>query len=344
MEMHHAHRALSKGTCAFCNVELAKNKMTQHLRSCTARRARQEKPSQETKTRLFHLLAEGQYQPEYWLHFELPASAALWTVDDFLKAMWIEDLDHLSGFTINGTDYSVDDPDAWYALPAGAEPEAEALTEQEQAEALREVVGQVISSWVEGSASALGIAAHLELLVPEWIAEIKKPRSVGELVQLLKAERASILQAEKRASKDDPTLSSEAKRASSLTSYFQKMVVEDLLEAVEDRSMEVALERVLSVGQKFSYLYDYGSSTHITLRVIAEREGLVSDQQDSVKLLAQNTAPTFPCSVCGKPATTVAIGYYPDLAQRAFCTACASKHGEEGGMLPLINSPRVGVL
>ena len=347
METHPARRVLSTGTCTFCKGELAKNKMTQHLKSCKERLATlatHKAPSQEKTTRWFHLLAEGQYNPHYWLHFELPASESLWTVDGFLKDLWIEDLDHLSGFTINGTDYSIDDPDDFYALPVGAEPEAEALPEEEQTESISEVVSQVLSSWATGPVSSLGMASHLELLAPEWIAEIKKPRSVGELVEFLKAERASLLQAEKRARKDDPTLSPEAKRASYLTSSFQKMVVEELLEAVEDRSMEVALERVLAVGQKFSYIYDYGSSTYITLRVIAEREGMGPDQQDPVQLLARNTAPTFPCSVCGKPATTVAMGYFTDIAEQVFCPACARKQGEEEGMLPLINSPRVGVL
>ena len=39
METQPAQRALSKGTCAFCKVELAKNTMTQHLKSCQARLA-----------------------------------------------------------------------------------------------------------------------------------------------------------------------------------------------------------------------------------------------------------------------------------------------------------------
>ena len=104
METQPARRPISKGNCAFCKAELAKNKMTQHLKSCKQRLAAiatQEEKSQETKTRLFHILAEGQYNPQYWLHFEVPASESLWLLDGFLKKMWINDLDHLSGFTIN---------------------------------------------------------------------------------------------------------------------------------------------------------------------------------------------------------------------------------------------------
>ena len=168
---------------------------------------------------------------------------------------------------------------------------------------------------------------------------------VDELVDFLKGELARMTKEEKPAWKDDQDISPEAKRKRYQTLYFQKMVVEDLLEAVEDRSLEVSLERVLKVGQKFSYIYDYGSSTYINLRVIAEREGIVQNKKEPVQLLARNTAPAFPCIVCEKPATTVAMGYFTNsIADSVFCTECANKQVEEGRMLPIINSPRAGVL
>src|SRR5436190_19260359 len=119
METQSTPRPLSQGTCVFCKAELAKNKMTQHLKFCKQRLATlatQEQRSQEMKTRLFHILAEGQYNPQYWLHFEVPATVSLWSLDSFLKDMWIDDLDHLSGFTINGTNYSIDYPDDFFSL------------------------------------------------------------------------------------------------------------------------------------------------------------------------------------------------------------------------------------
>ena len=102
----------STGNCIFCQTEVAKSKMTQHLKFCKQRRAtiaKQEETPTQPKTKLFHILAEGQYAPQYWLHFEMPASEPLWSLDAFLKDMWVDDLDHLSGFTINGTSYSVED-------------------------------------------------------------------------------------------------------------------------------------------------------------------------------------------------------------------------------------------
>ncbi len=348
METQTTHRAISKGTCEFCKAEFAKNKMTQHLKSCKQRLAdiaAQEGKSRKTKTRLFHILAEGQYNPQYWLHFEVPASASLWSLDQFLKDMWIDDLDHLSGFTINGTNYSIDYPDEFFSLSEVEETEEEEISEEEKEKELRELVDEIVSEFAEISASYSSSPLNPAPLLTEWIAEIKKPRSVDELVDFLKRELARITKEDKSALKYDQDISLEEKRKRYLILYYQKMVVEDLLEAVEDRSMDVSLERVLKVGQKFSYVYDYGSSTYINLRVIAEREGIVQNKKKPVQLLARNTAPTFPCVVCGKPGTAVAMGYFTDsIADSVFCTECANKQDREGGMLPIINSPRAGVL
>ena len=72
-----------------------------------------------------------------------------------------------------------------------------------------------------------------------------------------------------------------------------KFCKQSLLDELEDRSMGVSLARALKVGQKFSYIYDYGSSTYVQLTVIAEREGIVQNKREPVQLLAQNIAPTF---------------------------------------------------
>src|SRR5438105_309741 len=141
METQPTRRTISKGTCAFCKAEFAKNQMTQHLKSCKQRLAdiaAQEQKSRKTKTRLFHILAEGQYNPQYWLHFEVPATESLWSIDRFLKDMWIDDLDHLSGFTINGTNYSQDYPDEFFSFNQPEEPEEEEeLSEEEQEQEVR---------------------------------------------------------------------------------------------------------------------------------------------------------------------------------------------------------------
>src|SRR5205814_9307565 len=105
--------------------------------------AAQEKQYQKKKIHIFHILAEGKYNPHYWLHFEVPASEALGSLDRFLKDMWIDDLDHLSGFTINGTNYSTDYPDDLFFFGEGEEIKEEDFSEEVEEKELREVVDEI---------------------------------------------------------------------------------------------------------------------------------------------------------------------------------------------------------
>ncbi len=323
--------------------------MTQHLKSCKQRQATiasKEEESQETKTRLFHILAEGRYSSEYWLHFEVPASESLWTLDGFIKQMWIDDLDHLSGFEINGTNYHYDYSDDLYSFVGVKEIAEEDVSEKDEEEEIREIIEQVLEKYAERTALYAEFTPLEDPLPTEWIAEIKKPRSVDDFINFLKEELARVTKEGRQIWKPNQEISPREQHKRSRTLDYQKMVVEDLLEAVEDRSMDALLGRILKVGQKFSYVYDFGSSTYINLRVIAEREGIVQNKKAPVQLMAQNTAPAFPCSVCGKPATKVAMGYfYGGIEDSVYCDTCArKKRGEFDSLLPIINSPRVGVL
>jgi hypothetical protein len=313
--------------------------------------AAQEKTSQQPKTQLFHILAEGKYNPQYWLHFEVSAAESLWSLDAFLKHMWIDDLDHLSSFTINGTEYNIDYPDEMFFFSESAaaeEPEKEISAEEEEQE-VRSLVNKIMSGFTRETESMYLLPFGSAPLPVEWVAEIKKPRSVDDLVDFLNAELLRVTNAYKVARKDaygkTPIgMSAEIVRSNYLAALNKKRIVETLLEEVEDRSMDVSLKRVLKVGQKFSYTYDFGSSTYITLKVIAAREGIAPADSQSVQLLAQNSAPTFSCVVCGKPATHVEMDYVTACADSAYCANCSRKQRDEGMMLPIINSPRVGVL
>src|SRR5579883_330024 len=82
-------KQVSLGICTFCQGEFAKNKMTQHLKTCKARQERSAEQEGEGQ-RLFHLQIEGKYRPEYWMHVELPATATLANLDSFLRYVWLE--------------------------------------------------------------------------------------------------------------------------------------------------------------------------------------------------------------------------------------------------------------
>lgn len=95
----------SKGNCSSCNATVDKAKMTTHLKSCNKAKVASEKQSPQ-ETKIFHIIVEGRYQPEYWMHLSVPAHAMLKELDSFLRRIWLECCGHLSAFTIQGIMYS----------------------------------------------------------------------------------------------------------------------------------------------------------------------------------------------------------------------------------------------
>ena len=89
---------MTSGICAQCNQELAKNKMAQHLKSCSPGRG---KTPSKTERRL-HVVAQGRYAPDYWLHVDVHPKASLEELDSFLRQTWLECCGHLSEFEIQG--------------------------------------------------------------------------------------------------------------------------------------------------------------------------------------------------------------------------------------------------
>ena len=104
-------RQTSKGTCTFCHGEFSKSAMTRHLETCEQRAIAEAKAGSKQKaqpTRKLQLVVEGRDLPMYWMHLEIPASATLSTLDQFLRNTWLECCGHLSAFEIAGQRYTVD--------------------------------------------------------------------------------------------------------------------------------------------------------------------------------------------------------------------------------------------
>src|SRR5216683_185356 len=108
-----------------------------------------------------------------------------------------------------------------------------------------------------------------------------------------------------------------------------------------DKSMRVQVGTIASPGQQWLHEYDFGTTTELRLKVVAERVG--EAQGKSIQVLARNEAPLISCEVCGKPATEVCAQCIYEGAGW-LCEACAEEHecGEEM-LLPVVNSPRVGM-
>jgi hypothetical protein len=106
-------------------------------------------------------------------------------------------------------------------------------------------------------------------------------------------------------------------------------------------SLDTKLKNVLAPGQKFEHAYDFGSTTHLRLKVVAEGQSTLT--RNEIKVLARNEPPAIPCEECGKPATQVcALCIYS--GEGWLCDECAARHDcDEPVFLPVVNSPRVGV-
>ena len=106
--------------------------------------------------------------------------------------------------------------------------------------------------------------------------------------------------------------------------------------------MTVRLDRVLEAGLKFSYEYDFGSTTELQLKVIGLRERGTPDGK--VQLLARNEEPEVMCQACKQQLATQICVECDCRGKGWLCEVCADEHecGEET-MLPVVNSPRAGV-
>ena len=113
---------------------------------------------------------------------------------------------------------------------------------------------------------------------------------------------------------------------------------------VED--MSFATGQVLSEGQTFTYDYDFGTTTELSLRVISE---LAPQLRDGIQLLAINDPPRLTCRECRKAKADVICvecGFHDfgDQDPPYLCADCKVEHPCDDTMyLPVVNSPRVGM-
>ncbi len=98
------------GKCCLCGGTFEKTGMTKHLKSCLLDNSDKVFSTNSKGTgeeKYLHISIEGRYDPDYWIHVEMSASAQLRDLDEFLRLIWLECCGHLSAFTIEGTRYLV---------------------------------------------------------------------------------------------------------------------------------------------------------------------------------------------------------------------------------------------
>lgn len=338
-----ATKVSSKGTCKYCQTEIDKSKMTQHLKFCKSRAAKikARNVSDEPKMKLLHILIEGTYDPEYWMHVEIPVNHTFYDLDDFLRATWVECCDHLSEFKVGNTSYMYRTQDMiWDFQIAGAPDEAESGEVVEEEEEEEEKVEEEEEIDISQLSPEEVLDMVLENLADEFGSSLDKLP-----LEEIEAKITSFL--EKEFELDGKQMPPQLQPVvTMLAEMVQKGALKLILRFPREENMNAELGQALKVGQKFTYTYDFGSSTDLTLKVIAEREGVETEDEDadSILVMARNEAPVIPCRNCGKPA----VGIYPGYGAPqygAVCETCAKTNRKEYEeyLLPIVNSPRVGV-
>ncbi len=366
-------KPVSLGICTFCQGEFPKNKFTQHLKTCKARQERSAAQEGESQ-RLFHLQVEGKYRPEYWMHLELPATATLADLDSFLRYVWLECCDHLSEFTIKGESYEYEMMDPWGledltlveepGTPGDDEDDLDEEDDEDEEEFSMEEIATEMSRQLalEFQTDLKNVpVGEIEKKLEALFAENMPPGLAGGALPMLR-----------------PLLTTMAESLQQGTLAQDLAEMEEEEEEEEEGGMRSELGDVLEVGDKFSYVYDFGSSSTLSLRVLAEREGAVpvsedeeeeehdhdhghaghgheeeddedfEDEEDEeempILIMARNEAPKLTCHICGKPATQVpSLSEYTSLASVALCDTHAKKAEDADMLLPIVNSPRTGI-
>ena len=119
----------------------------------------------------------------------------------------------------------------------------------------------------------------------------------------------------------------------------------DIWADLDDLDMEVPLSQALNAGMKFSYEYDFGDTTELTLRVVSE--GNISVDHCGIYLLARNDPPEIPCAKCDALAVELCIECSWEDTGFFYCPVCVELHkaqapSHEEMFLPVVNSPRMG--
>lgn len=167
----------SYGKCSTCSAVFSKAAMTSHLKACRKKTGSTGGPETPAKRKAFHLVVEGRYLPEYWMHLEVPAEATLDTLDRFLRDIWLECCGHLSEFEVKGVRYSAEPVDF---MPVLMDDEEEESDEGGMEIRLKDVLtpGMTFTH-----AYDFGSTTHLRLKVVSEDASSLKPNEIKVLAR-----------------------------------------------------------------------------------------------------------------------------------------------------------------
>ena len=104
-------------------------------------------------------------------------------------------------------------------------------------------------------------------------------------------------------------------------------------------------DAVFDEGVKLDHLYDFGTTSETTIKVVDFRKGAALSKHP-IELMARNRQPEANCAVCGKPANWLCIEcLYENEDGWFLCDEHAETHPHDdyGEPMGLYNSPRTGM-
>ncbi|QYZ78888.1 hypothetical protein E2N92_05340 [Methanofollis formosanus] len=113
-------------------------------------------------------------------------------------------------------------------------------------------------------------------------------------------------------------------------------------EMLEGESMEVPLSGLVAPGSTFLYRYDFGTTTELALKVVAETP--VAPPDGPLCLVARNNRPIVPCDRCGHDAEFMLAESMDEGGPHSYCRKClASAEAGFEWVERIANSPRGGI-
>jgi len=112
----------------------------------------------------------------------------------------------------------------------------------------------------------------------------------------------------------------------------------------DERAMNVRVGALFQPGMEIPYEYDFGTTSHLVIKVINQRTGKPTASHPIV-LMARNKFEPPPCMECGQPATDLCTEclYEREDGRSELCDEHAQAHVHDEYIMPLLNSPRTGM-
>jgi hypothetical protein len=105
-------------------------------------------------------------------------------------------------------------------------------------------------------------------------------------------------------------------------------------------------DQVFHSGLVLNHIYDFGTSSETTIRVMQEARSAVPLSKHPITLLARNLPLQFNCQECGQPAAWMCMECQVEYDEPGLlCEKHVKKHPHEdyGEPIEIVNSPRMGM-